>query len=209
MFARTSARYPAWRVYGPLPKVKTATQLVAPCAEGRGRPTLETLAVLLSQQLSIRVSTVGPEEGTAATLDDMHYILRRAIPESFQNWHRKKRDSQEKLFYEFAEGLREALLSVDGACRREAIVAAEYFYFGRPVEQILNLHAPLFKPDSGVWSAVLGEGGCADARATEMVRSLGSFVFERPKQGLPTTLESRFAKFHGAVIQLDVTQSGT
>jgi len=140
-------------------------------------------------------------------LDDVHYILLRAIPEDFQNSHCKENDPQVRLFYELAEVLRRALLSIDVACRREAIVATEYFYFGKPTEQILNLHASLFKPDPGVWSAVLGEGGRADARAKEMVRSLGSIVFERPKQGLPPTMQSRFAKFQNSVTRLASTNT--
>lgn len=87
-------------------------------------------------------------------------------------------------------------------------MATEYFCFGKPTEQILNLHAPLFKQDTGVLSAIFGEGGCADARAKEMVRSLGSFVFERPRRGLPATMQSRFSKFQGAVTQLGTAQSG-
>lgn len=209
LFAKSSARHPAWRVYGPLSKESAGSQFVTPCAEGRGRPTLDTLAVLLSKQLSIRVTAVGHRVGTAATLDDMHFILRRVVPDGLRNWHHKDRDAQVRLFYEIAEGLREALLSVDEARRRAALVATEYFYFGKPTEQIMNLHAPLFKPDSGVWSAVLGEGGCADARAKEMVRSLGSFVFERPKKGLPATMHTRFSKFQGAVIELGAAQSGS
>ena len=179
--------------------------MVEPIAEGRGRPTPKTLALLLSKQLSISVTAVDAREGVAATLDDLHYILRRVIPEDFQDWHLKERFAQVRLFFEFAEVLRKALLSVDVACRREAILSTEYFYFGKPGEQILNLHGPLFKPDPVAWSAVLGEGGRADARAKEMVRSLGFCVFERPKQGLPVTMQSRFAKFQDLVIHFTGT----
>lgn len=200
MFAKTAARHPAWRVYRSPPKERAGSQLVEPIAEGRGRPTPKTLALLLSKQLSISVTAVDAREGVAATLDDLHYILRRVIPEDFQDWHLKERFAQVRLFFEFAEVLRKALLSVDVACRREAILATEYFYLGKPGEQILNLHGPLFKPDPVAWSAVLGEGGRADARAKEMVRSLGFCVFERPKQGLPVTMQSRFAKFQDLVI---------
>ncbi len=62
-------------------------------------------------------------------------------------------------------------------------------------------YGPLAK-EAKVLSALLGEGGRADIRAKELVRCLGSFVLERPKQGLPTTMQSRFSKFHVAVIQL-------
>jgi hypothetical protein len=202
MFAKTSVRQPAWLAYGPLAKEAKVSQLVLPGAEGRGRPSLEAMAVLLSKQFSIPVTVAGLGQEPSATLDDMHSILRRVVPDGLQNWLRKERDTQVRQFYELASFLRDALLSLDATRRREALMATEYFYFGKPTEQILNFHAPLFKADCGAWSALLGEGGRADIRAKELVRCLGSFVLERPKQGLPTTMQSRFSKFHAAVIQL-------
>ncbi len=201
MFAKTSVRQPAWLAYRPLAKEAKVSQLVLPSAEGRGRPSLEAMAVLLSKQFSIRVTVAGPEQESSATLDDMHSILRRVVPDGLQNWLRKERDTRVRQFYELAGSLREALLSLDVRRKREALMAAEYFYFGKPTDQILNFHAPLFKADSEAWSAHLGEGGRADIRAKELVRSLGSFVSECPKQGLPITMQSRFSKFQDAVIQ--------
>ena len=207
MFTKSTVRHSAWRAYGPLPKESAGSQLMMPCAEGLGCPTLDALAILLSKQLAIRVTAVAPDEGAAATWDDMHFILRRMVPNGLQDWHQKDRNAQVKLFFEIAQSLREALLSGDRGCKRAALVATEYFYFGKPTEQILNLHAPLFKPDAGNWSTVLGEGGWADARAKEMIRNLGYFVLERPKIGLPTTMQWRFSKFQRAMIQLDSAQN--
>lgn len=209
MFARTASRKPAWRVYRALPERAMMSQLIEPVAEGRGRPTLDALAITLSKQLSARVTAIDRADLAAPATNDMHHILRRVVPEGAQAWHRKDSNAQVRLFYELAEALRQDLLSPNEACKREALVAAEYFYFGKPSEQIVNLHAPLFKPDAGLWSAVLGEGGHADARVKDLVRNLGVFVFERPKQGLPATLRSRFAKFQGAVLQLGGAQGGT
>jgi len=202
MFARNSGRRPSWLVYGPIAKQGMGSQILESSAEGRGHITLETLAVLLSKRLSMRVTAVGPERRAVATLDDVYYILRRVVPGDFQNWHRKDRDGQVRMFYEYAEVLRESLLSVDAACRREALVVAEYFYFGKPCEHILALHAPLFNRGSGDWPAVLGVGGRADARAKEIACGLSVFVLERPKHGLPDTMQRRFAKFYEAMIQL-------
>ena len=208
MFTNGSARRPAWRVYGPLANDRSQPQPQYPIAEGYGRPTLENLADLLSKQLSVRVISVDTEVGTGATLDYIHDILRRAIPHGIGNGRVTEPRMQERTFYEFALALRNDIASADGACRREAIVAAEFFYFGKTSEEILNFHAPLFKPRSRDWPAVLGDDGDADIRAREMLRSLSAIIFERPQQGLPATLQSRFAKFQKAMIQLSVAHEG-
>ncbi len=207
MYSKATVRRPKWLAYGPLAKGTKALQRITPCATGRGHPSLESMADLLARQLSIRVTVASLEEGASATRDEMHYILRQVVPNGFQDWQRKARDVQVRQFYDMAATLREALLSQDEARRREALVATEYFYFGKPTEQILNLHAPLFKADSAAWSAVFREGGCADTRAKELVRSLGYFISDRPKQGLPTTMHSRFSKFQGAMVQLSAAQA--
>lgn len=207
MYTKASVRRPVWLAYGPFANGAELLQPIAPSAAGRGRPSLESVADLLARQFSIRVTVASMEEGALAKLDDMHYILRQVVPNGFQDWQRKARDVQVRQFYDMAASLREALLSQDEARRREALVATEYFYFGKPTEQILNLHAPLFKPDSAAWSAVFREGGCADTRAKELVRNLGYFISERPKQGLPTTMHSRFSKFQGAMVQLSAAQA--
>ena len=209
MYARNSAGRPAWLAYGPILKDRTGSQLLEPSGEGHGRPSLETLAVLLSKHLSVQVTAVSQDEGHEAALENVRDILRRVIGVDSQNWHRLDRAAQVRLFCEFAEALRVSLLSVNAARKRDALVAAEYFYFGKPSEHILTLHAPLFNHTSGVWPAVLGAGGRADARAKEMARDLGVFVFERPKQGLPGIMQWRFAKFKEAVIQLGAAESGT
>lgn len=203
MYSSNSARRTAWRAYGPLREDNTSTQVVEPSAEGRDCPTLDTLAVLLSKQLSVHVTAVVRWDGPHATVQNVLEILRRVIAVESQNWRSMDCAARVRLFYEFAEALKSSLSSVDAECRRDALVGAEYFYFGKPLEHILTFHAPLFSRSSGGWPAVFGTGGHADARAKEMARSLGAFVLDRPKQGLPDTMKWRFAKFLEAVNQLD------
>ena len=198
LVSESAARGPAWLAYGPLREAPQPAAL-QPCAEGRGRLSLEALSVLLTQELGVRVETVDPDAAASARLDDVQNVLRELLPEELLAAPRLDPDAQVRFFYDFANSLKRDLLSGNTARRREAILAAEFFYFGKPCEQLVNLHAPLLKPDPTAWSAFLGEGGGADARAKEMVRSLAMLEIERPRQGLPTFMRPRFARLMDSV----------
>lgn len=198
LIAESRARQSTWLAYGPL-KDQTKLQVLQPCACGQGRMSLDALAVLLSKELGIRVETIDPDAAANARLDDVQNVLRKVIPEEFLETPSVNPDAQVRLFYEFASSLKQGLLSCDPVRKREAILAAEYFYFGKPCEQLLNAHAPLLKPDPTAWSVFLGEGGGADTRAKEMVRGLAVLEIERPRQGLPTFMQPRFARLMDSV----------
>lgn len=198
LIAESRERQSTWLAYGPL-RDTPKTQVVERCAEGQGRMSLDALALLLSRELGVRVETIDPDAAANTRLGVVQNVLRNVIPQEFLEARCVNPDSQARLFYDFASSLKRGLLSRDTARKREAILAAEYFYFGKPCEQLLNVHAPLLKPDPTAWSAFLGEGGSADTRAKEMIRCLAVLETERPRQGLPTFMQPRFARLMDSV----------
>jgi hypothetical protein len=198
LLADSAARQSTWLAYGPLRDPPGAEVLEA-CAEGRGRMSLEALSVLLSKELGVRVDTVDPDAAATARLDAVQHVLRKVIPGDLFGLQRLNPDAQVRFFYDFARSLKQDLLSDDTARKREAILAAEYFYFGKPCEQLLNVHAPLLKQDPAAWSVFLGEGGRADTRVKEMIRGLALLESERPQRGLPSFMRPRFARLLDSV----------
>ena len=194
MFSPASARNPKWLVYGPIKKSRLQVQTIEPCAQGRGSLLLNNLANLLTKKLSIQITVVNSKIGDSITLDDVHQAVNRAIGPKY-NFLSNELNQQSGYFYSLADTLKHSLLSQCYETRRNALVAADFIYFDKPAEHLLNIHRTLFTLDLKELSLAFSDGGQYDTRVKEMIRLLGSFTFARIAHSVPLTMKNRFLSF--------------